>query len=184
MLLMYKLLRRQMKIIKKSSGFTLLELIIVTAIIALMATAAMMVLDPFGQFNKARDSRIKSDLSQLQKALEAYYQDNGKYPSVSANCSYNIAGNNGDGNDCIEWGKSWQPYMNVVPSDPTSLHKYVYYAPADRQSYYIYASLNRGADPQACNGGNACSSLSVFGISATACGGTCNFGVSSPNVSP
>ncbi|HYM65197.1 MAG TPA: type II secretion system protein GspG [Candidatus Sulfotelmatobacter sp.] len=168
----------------KNRGFTLIELIIVTAIVALISIATLAVLNPFGQFNKARDARIKSDLSQVQKALESYYQDNGKYPSVSSNCSYDISGNNGDGNDCIEWGKSWQPYMNVVPKDPSSGHTYVYYATADRQSYFIYASLNRATDPQACNGGAACSSLANYAISSVACGGTCNFGVSTPDKKP
>lgn len=172
------------KLFKLNKGFTLIELIIVIAIVSLLATASLAVLDPFGQFNKARDARIKSDLSQLQKAVEGYYADTGKYPPNSTQCFYEIKGDNKDGNDCIEWGKSWQPYMNVVPTDPSSGHRYVYYAASDGQSYYIYASLNRGTDPQACNNGAACSSLATFGISNTACGGTCNFGVSSPNKQP
>lgn len=164
--------------IKNIKGFTLIELIIVIAIIALIATAAMAVLNPFGQFQKARDSRVKSDLSQVQKALESYYQDKGNYPSSTA--AYKML----DGTTTINWNSSWQPYMNVVPQSPSSGHTYVYYSP-NGQTYYIYANLGRGAaDPQSCNNGNACTSLSGYGISATACGGTCNFGVSSPNVSP
>jgi len=162
-----------------SRGFTLIELIVVIGIIALVATATIAVLNPFGQFQKARDARIKSDLSQLQKALETYYQDKGGYPSSTS--EYKIL----DGTTTINWGSSWQPYMNVVPSDPTAINKYIYYVTSDRQAYYIYANLNKGAaDPQACNGGNACISLSANGIPETACGATCNFGVSSPNVSP
>ena len=172
---------------KNSNGFTLIELIVVIAIIAVLTTATIATLNPFGQFQKASDSRRKSDLSQLQKALEAYYQDKGSYPLNATQCSYQMMGNNGDGNDCIEWGRSWQPYMTVVPQDPTATNKYVYYSPpsSNGQSYYIYANLSRGgSDPQACNGGNACTSLATYGIPATACGGTCNFGVSSPNISP
>lgn len=170
--------------IKNNIGFTLIELIIVVAIIALMATATLLVLNPFGQFNKARDAKMKSDLFQIQKGLETYYQDNGKYPPNASSCTYGISGNNGDGNDCIEWGKSWQPYINVLPGDVISGHRYVYYANPNGQSYYLYANLNNSRDPQACNGGAACSSLAGNGISAAACGGTCNFGVSSPNASP
>lgn len=163
--------------INKSKGFTLIELIIVAAIIALVATATMAVLNPFTQFQKARDARIKSDLAQIQKSLESYYQDKGGYPSSTA--AYKIL----DG-VTINWGSSWQPYMNVLPKDATSGHTYVYYS-LGGQSYYIYANLNRGAaDLQACNKGAACTSLSGNGISSVACGGTCNFGVSSPNVSP
>lgn len=170
---------------RNNKGFTLLELIIVAAIIALIATATIAVLNPFGQFQKARDTRVKSDLSQVQKALESYYQDNNRYPAVATSCTYRILGNNGDGNDCIEWGRPWQPYMNVVPQDPTTANRYVYYSSSNGQSYYIYANLSKGAtDPSSCNSGAACTSLGGNGISSTACGGTCNFGVTSPNVSP
>lgn len=163
---------------KISFGFTLIELIIVIAIVALIATASMAVLNPFSQFQKARDARIKSDLAQIQKALESFYQDNGSYPLSTA--SYNIL----SGVTTITWGSSWQPYMNSLPKDPTSGHTYIYYS-SNGQSYYIYANLGRGAaDPNSCNSGNACTSLSGNGISPVACGGTCNFGVSSPNVSP
>lgn len=173
---------------KNNIGFTLIELIVVIAIIALIATASMAVLNPFSQFQKARDSRVKSDLSQIQKALETYYEDNGKYPLNATSCTYQIFGNNGDGNDCIEWGRSWQPYMNVMPKDPNSTNRYVYYVSSNRQSYYIYANLSRGqADPNACSG-SFCSSLTTNGISSTACGTTtgvyCNYGATSPNVSP
>lgn len=170
---------------KNNRGFTLLELIIVAAIIALIATATIAVLNPFGQFQKARDTRVKSDLSQLQKALESYYQDNNRYPANATQCTYGISGNNGDSNDCIEWGRPWQPYMNVVPQDPTTANRYVYFVASNRQAYYIYANLGRGAtDPNSCNSGAACSSLAGNGISSTACGATCNFGVTSPNVRP
>ena len=166
-------------------GFTLIELIVVIGIISILAVGALAALNPFAQFQKANDVRRKSDFSQIQKALETYYQDQGHYPPNATQCTYEILGNNGGGNDCIEWGQSWQPYMNVIPSDPTTGNKYVYYVTSDGQSYYLYANLNRGAqDPQACNSGNACNSLSSNGIPANSCGGKCNFGVSSPNVSP
>lgn len=172
------------KIKKFNLGFTLIELIIVTAIVALIATASIAVLNPFGQFNKARDGKMKSDLSQIQKGLEGYYQDNGRYPGVASQCANNISGNNGDGNDCIEWGRSWQPYMNILPQEAIASHRYVYHTDSNGQVYYLYANLNNSKDPQGCNGGAACSSLSGNGISSTACGGICNFAVTSPNVSP
>ena len=166
------------------SGFTLLELIIVTAIIALVATASIAVLNPFGQFQKARDTRVKSDLSQIQRALESYYQDYGRYPANASQCNYVISGNNADGNDCIEWGKTWRPYMTIVPQDPTSSNRYVYYLASGGQAYYIYANLSRGTkDQQVCQNLNANGECpSVPG--ANLCGAKCNFGVSSPNVTP
>ena len=90
-----------------SRGFTLIELIVVIGIIALVATATIAVLNPFGQFQKARDARIKSDLSQLQKALETYYQDKGGYPSSTS--EYKIL----DGTTTINWGSSKILYSEV-----------------------------------------------------------------------
>lgn len=186
---------------KQTTGFTLVELLIVVGILSILAIFALAALNPLEQFRKARDSQRKSDLTQVQRALEQYYQDHGKYPKSSG--SYTITDFN---NNSISWGGSsgWVPYMNVVPQDPDSARTYVYYATTDGQTYYLYAALERGAlDPQSCNKGAACASLgpsSGLGLPgggggappADSCsknGGirntiVCNYGVSSPNTSP
>ena len=152
-------------------GFTLIELIVVIGIISILAAGVLTTLNPVTQFQKADDARRKSDLSQIQKALETYYQDAGSYPP--SNSSYQLP---------VPWGQSWQPYMNVLPGDPSSANKYIYFSPVGGQAYYLYASLGRGgSDPQACfSNGSSCSNVPV----GASCGGTCNFGLSSPNVSP
>ena len=165
-------------------GFTLVELIVVVGILSVMAAGAVLVLNPIGQFQKANDAKRKADLTQIQKAVETYYQDNGKYPISSiSNPLYRITTPTQSGVVTVDWGSSWQPYMNVLPKDSGTSRNYVYYSTG--QSYYLYASLERGAsDPQVCNGGSACSSLATYAIPSTACGGICNYGVTSPNVSP
>lgn len=159
-------------------GFTLLELIIVIGIISILATFLVATLNPFEQFKKSNDARRKSDLSQLQKSLEQYYSDNGRYPSSDS--SFLIVGL--DGNS-IQFGSSWTPYMDVLPKDPSGSKTYAYYSPstANGQTYFLYASLDRGGkDPQACNSdGSKCANAQD-----AICGNVCNFGVSSPNVTP
>lgn len=157
-------------------GFTLIELITSVAVLAIIATISIVTLDPFTQFQKANDARIKSDLSQIEKALEQYYEDNGKYPDATASYKIDSLGTE------IDWGTAWQPYMNILPKDPRSDRNYVYYTP-DGQSYYIYANLERDGDSALCNSGLACDPLSQLGA-GSACGAVCNFGVSSQNVSP
>lgn len=62
--------------IRKS--FTLIELMIAMVLMGMLALLLI------GNFNttlkKGRDSQRKNDLSQLQKALELYYEDNRSYP--------------------------------------------------------------------------------------------------------
>jgi prepilin-type N-terminal cleavage/methylation domain-containing protein len=160
---------------KTGAGFTLVELIVAIGILGVLAIAAIIALNPFAQLQKTNDLRRKSDLAQIQRALESYYQDNNQYP-ISTAAPYQILG--------VAWGSSWQPYINVLPKDPTSLKNYVYYSTG--QSYYIYASLDRGSDdPKACSE-NLCSPPTNSSIDMrTACGsGNCDFGVSSPDVSP
>lgn len=166
--------------IKNNKGFTLIELIVVIGILSVITVVLITVFNPVEQLSKGRDVKRKSDLGQIQKALEQYYQDNGKYPSSDS--SYEIVGANGTP---VAWGASWSPYMNILPADPT--RKYVYFSP-DLQSYYLYASLERGSrDSQACisnDSSGACPSLLSNHISNDQCAGICNFGITSPNVSP
>ncbi len=171
----------------KNSGFTLVELITVIGVISILSIIGITALDPTTQFEKSQDARKKSDLNQIQKALESYYEDHGRYPGmVNESGVYYIESVSSEG-EAVHWGDSWQPYMNVLPSSPDSTF-YIYYVDEDvgGQAYYLYANLSRGEkDPQVCNtDGSPCQSALDFGIS-TACGGDgCNYGVTSPNVNP
>ena len=166
---------------RKSNGFTLVELLVVIGIIGILVAAALLVLNPIAQFQKANDAKRKGDLAQIQRALEIYYHDLGKYPQSSSD--YKIIYNA----NTASWGSNlFMPYMNSLPQDPTPGRTYVYFStPSNNpQSYYLYASLERDNDPQLCNKGSACSSLANNGIPSLSCGKTCNFGVSSSNVNP
>ena len=146
-----------------------------------MATGLIIAINPVVQIQKSQDAKRKSDLSQIQKALETYYQDIGKYPPSTSDNKIR-----GLDNNPVSWGFSWLPYMSILPKDPTSSKNYVYFSTSlDGQSYYIYASLDRGGnDSQACfPTGNPCLSAVRNNVAAS-CGGNCNYGVSSPNVSP
>lgn len=146
-------------------------------VIGILAIGIINIVNPIAQLQKARDAQRKSDLSQIQKAFETFHQDNGKYPDAE---NYNIKGLDGS---IVDWGNPWVPYMIVLPKDPSSSKNYIYKVSSDWQTYYIYASLDRGAnDPQVCNNGEACSNLPTGASCGT--GAICNYGVSSQNVSP
>lgn len=62
------------------SGFTLLELLVVIAIIAILV--ALGTVSYSTAQKRGRDSRIRSDLKEIQNALETYYSVNSGYPAT------------------------------------------------------------------------------------------------------
>lgn len=59
-------------------GFSLIELMIVVAVMAILSTVGFFA---YNNFQKtARDSKRKADLKTVGTALQAYYSDNGNYP--------------------------------------------------------------------------------------------------------
>ena len=173
--------------INASRGFTLIQILIIMGILGVLATVAVVLIDPIAQIQKANDNKRKSDLLQIQKALLRYYKDFGKFPPSPGNCLQDV-------NNCkivrldgktVEWGESFAPYINILPQDPSKNKAYVYYVKTDRQTYYLYASLDGGQDLQACHlDGSACNSIITNGIDPNACRGICNYAVSSENVTP
>jgi general secretion pathway protein G len=63
---------------KRRRGFTLVELMVVITIMALLAGGVAIAY--FGYVDKARKSKAMSDLGELQKALELYKLEAGKFP--------------------------------------------------------------------------------------------------------
>jgi len=66
---------------KNSFGFTLIELLVVISIIGFLSTLAVVSLQ--NARKKARDTARKSDMKQMQTAVELYYDDHSSYPSTS-----------------------------------------------------------------------------------------------------
>lgn len=66
---------------KRSKGFTLVELIVVIAILGVLTTIA--VFNYLNVQRQARDDQRNSDTTTLAESLEQYFAKNGEYPSVS-----------------------------------------------------------------------------------------------------
>ena len=181
---MHSIIKKIKRNFKLDEGFTLVELVTVIGILSILAVGSIIALDPYAQFQKANDSKRKSDLAQIQRALETYYQDNGSYPTYSSLTSPRYRIVRAD-TTTADWGTQFKPYMNLLPKDPVGSDNYVYYSTG--QSYYLYATLDRGSlDPQVCKNlvGNECPSVSANGIPAKSCGGYCDYAATSPNVAP
>jgi len=120
--------KRMLKLRKKSVtgiGFTMIEILVVVAIIGILTTLA--IISYTGAQRQARDTQRKSDIKQYQMALESYSaKNNGTYP-VSAGGSVKDLCDDGT----LE--------MTSCPSDPDD-EEYYYYA-SDGVAYTLSAGL-------------------------------------------
>lgn len=67
---------------KTKKAFTLIEVLMVISIIGILSSIVLVSIS--GVTKKARDARRKSDLTQIQKALEIYQTSHdGRYPAIS-----------------------------------------------------------------------------------------------------
>lgn len=62
------------------SGFTLIEMLIVMAIVALLLTIA--VPRYFGSLDKSKDVALQENLKVLRVTLDRFYADKGRYPDA------------------------------------------------------------------------------------------------------
>lgn len=132
-------------------GFSILELLIVIAIIGLLVSIAAFGLA--GARESARDGRRRSDLESIKSAIELYRADCGRYPA-SLNFGGSLAGS-GTPTRC----SASNQYMRVLPQDPTSGRSYRYSVNANGTTYELCAALEQtGLPSQACGGSTTCGS--------------------------
>lgn len=69
---------------KLKRGYFLIQILLVMAIMAILATTAYIYVAP--QINKAKDAKAKEDLIQIRNALTQYYDDTGCFPQSLPSC--------------------------------------------------------------------------------------------------
>lgn len=134
------------RITKLSGGFTLIEILIVVAIIAILMGS---VLIGFPQAQKqGRDARRLSDLHQVQVGLQLYYAKCGYYPGSAQ-----------AGSSCGSFSQlsSWSNMANAIigsnigvkqiPNDPSSGKTYFYGTDANGSGYVIGAAFEDQNNP-------------------------------------
>ncbi len=100
-----------------NKGFTLIELLVVIAIISVLAS--LLMANFVGVRQRGRDAQRKSDMRQIQSALELYRADNGSYPDALPTCGTPLT---------FTDGATTVTYMQKVPCDPLSEDGYYYTA--------------------------------------------------------
>jgi prepilin-type N-terminal cleavage/methylation domain-containing protein len=108
---------------KTQRGFTLIEILIVVAIIAILASVVLVGLGPTQQ--QGRDARRISDLRETQTALELYFNKCGFYPG-GANCAAASDDTWATMSSAITDQKT-NIGISQIPTDPTNSGTHVYY---------------------------------------------------------
>lgn len=64
----------------KKLGFTMIELLIVIAVLGILAVAVLSAINPIEQINRGKDTGSRSDAEQALSSIDRYYATQGYYP--------------------------------------------------------------------------------------------------------
>jgi general secretion pathway protein G len=159
------------------SGFTMIEILVVMVIIGVLAAIGL------GSFTstqvKSRDARRKSDLTNISKALELFYNDRGEYPQTAKGRIYGCESYTTP--QPCEWGDDFSVgdvmYMVDLPTDPRGT-EYVYIQ--EDNWYALYTRLENTLDKDVPKAPGSSEGGVYSGIDCGENGG-CNYRVASPN---
>ena|SRR5579871_472536 len=119
---------------KFHDGFTLIELLIVIAIIGVLTS--LLSVNFIAARQRGRDAQRKSDIRQIQSALELYRSDQSRYPDPPLNC----------GGQLLDPGGT-VVYMKSIPCDPSGgSYQYSSQPAAAATQYTLVACLENGND--------------------------------------
>ena len=123
------------------AGLTLVEMIVVLAIIALVA--ALIVPNVIGRPDQARVTVARTDLKTIAAALKMYRLDNGDYPTTQQGLAA-LAGKPSSAPIPANW--SAEGYLAQVPVDPWG-HPYLYKSPGASGAGFDLMSTGKDGKP-------------------------------------
>jgi general secretion pathway protein G len=134
---------------RREAAFTLIEIMAVVLIIGLLTTIVGTAV--ISQINKARVTTARSQIKQIEAALDFYQMDNGRYPTTEQGLDALVHQPTSE-----PVPKNWRPegYLTggKVPLDPWS-DPYHYLSPGEHNAY-SFDLWSLGADGQPGGSGN------------------------------
>lgn len=124
-----------------NAGLTLIEMIVVLAIIALVA--ALIVPSVIGRPDQARVTVARADLKSIGAALKIYRLDNGQYPTTEQGLAALAARPT---SAPVPPNYPAEPYLDRPATDPWG-HSYVYRSPGASGAGFDLLSLGRDGKP-------------------------------------
>ena len=112
--------------LKKSKGFTLLEILLVVGIIAILAGIVIVAINPGRQLAQTRNVERRSDLKQINSAIQQFYIDHSYYPASSTDyitslveiCDTGTATSSNDCSGFVNLTELVPTYITAIPVDP------------------------------------------------------------------
>ena len=124
---------------KNLTGFTLLEILLVVAAIAILAGIVILAINPGKQLGDTKNAQRKVDVNTILNAVYQYSIDNsGTLPASITSTSTEICKDSGACTDLINLGvlTASEKYLTSIPSDPKGG------VLASGTGYYISKSAN------------------------------------------
>jgi len=104
---------------KNQKAFTLLEMLLVIAIIAILAGIVIIAINPGRQLAQARNAQRASDLRALHSAVQQYYIDNKAWPTTTMPSDLTeVCDVDGNPLGCLDLSNLVPNYLPAIPTDP------------------------------------------------------------------
>lgn len=124
---------------RRQSGFTLIEVMVVVAILAILA--AVVVPRVMDEPAKARRAKVQQDIRAIESALDLYKLDNYRYPTTEQGLEALVSppASGPEAENYKEGG-----YLRKLPEDPWG-NPYRYIRPGEHGEFDIYSLGADGA---------------------------------------